>query len=57
MGEEHPFSIKIEPDPLRKRRCRRALWGGERILLRSLHSYATQREAEKEAEAMARAEA
>jgi hypothetical protein len=49
MAENHPFSIRIEPDPLGGHRFRWTLCEGEQIIIRSPHSYATQREAEIEA--------
>jgi hypothetical protein len=58
MVEIHPFSIRIENDTLSGRRFRWAICQGEQIILRSPHSYATRREAEKEAaEALKRTEA
>ena len=53
----HPFSIKIEADSLDGLRFRWTICEGDQILLRSPQSYATRREAEKEAaEALNRAE-
>ena len=50
VKEAHPYSIKIEPDPLdERRRFRWCICEGTRVHLRSLHSYSTQREAEDEA--------
>lgn len=55
MAENHPFTFKIEPDPLGERRFRWTVCEGGQIHLRSPHSYATRREAELEAsKAMAR---
>jgi hypothetical protein len=49
MGDLHPFTFKIDADPLSKRRFRWTVCEGDQILLRSPHSYATRREAEIEA--------
>jgi hypothetical protein len=49
VPEVHPFSIKIEPDPLNERRFRWSVCEGDQILIRSPHSYATRRQAEDEA--------
>jgi hypothetical protein len=49
MAEVHPFTIKIEPDPLREMRYRWTVCEGIQIHLRSPHSYATRREAENDA--------
>jgi hypothetical protein len=49
MGDVHPFTFKIETDPLSKRQFRWTVCEGDQILLRSPHSYATRREAEIEA--------
>jgi hypothetical protein len=57
MEEEHPFSIKILADPLNAHRSRWAIYEGIQILMRSPYSYATRREAEKDAgEALQRVE-
>jgi hypothetical protein len=50
MAEVHPFTVKIEADPLRENRYRWTVCEGTQIHLRSPHSYTTRREAEKEAE-------
>lgn len=50
MAEVHPFTVKIEADPLRENRYRWTVCEGAQIHLRSPHSYATRREAEKDAE-------
>ena len=49
MAEAHPFTFKIETDPLSERRFRWTVCEGGQIHLRSPHSYATRREAEAEA--------
>ena len=49
MAKAHPFTIKIEPDPLSARRFRWTVCEGSQIHIRSPHSYATRREAEDEA--------
>jgi hypothetical protein len=49
MGESHPFTVRIEADPLNERRFRWTICEGNQILIRSPHSYATRREADKEA--------
>jgi hypothetical protein len=46
MGEGHPFTVRIEADPLSERRFRWTVCEGEQIHLRSPHSYATRRQAE-----------
>jgi hypothetical protein len=58
MIEVSRFSIRIENDPLSGRRYRWVIYRGDQVILRSTHSYATRREAEKEAaEALKRTEA
>ena len=47
--ETHPFTFRIEADPLRELRYRWTVCEGSQIHIRSPHSYATKREAEKEA--------
>jgi hypothetical protein len=49
MKEAHPYSIKIEPDPLNERRFRWCVCEGIQVHVRSPHSYATRVEAEDEA--------
>jgi hypothetical protein len=49
MKDKHPFSIKIEADPLNSQRSRWSICAGDHIVRRSPHSYATRREAEREA--------
>jgi hypothetical protein len=49
MGEIHPFTVRIETDPLDVRRFRWTVCEGNQIHIRSPHSYATRREAEREA--------
>jgi hypothetical protein len=49
MAEVHPFTINIEPDPLRELRYRWTICEGVQVHSRSPHSYATRREAETEA--------
>jgi hypothetical protein len=49
MPEAHPFTFKIEIDPLSERRFRWTVCEGGQIHLRSPHSYAIRREAEAEA--------
>ena len=49
MEEVHPFTVRIEADPLDERRFRWMICEGGQIHIRSPHSYATQREADKEA--------
>ena len=46
MDQVHPFTFKIEPDPLSERRFRWIVCEGDLIHLRSPQSYATRREAE-----------
>jgi hypothetical protein len=51
MAEEaHPFTLRIEADPLRERRYRWTIFEGFQIHLRSPQSYATHREAKEEAD-------
>jgi hypothetical protein len=47
MVETHPFSIKIEADPSKELSFYWAICEGNRTLVRSPNSYATQQEAEK----------
>jgi hypothetical protein len=49
MAAAHPFTTRIEADPLSERRFRWAVCEGDQIRLRSPHSYATRREAEADA--------
>jgi hypothetical protein len=49
MEEVHPFTVRIEADPLNERRFRWTICEGDQIHIRSPHSYATRREADKEA--------
>ena len=49
MAEVHPFTFKIEADPLREMRYRWTVCEGNQIHLRSPNSYATRRDAEIEA--------
>jgi hypothetical protein len=51
MEEIHPFTVRIEADPLDEFRFRWTLCEGDQIHLRSPHSYATRREADTEANA------
>ena len=50
MAKAHPFTFKIETDPLSERRFRWTVCEGSQIHLRSPHSYETRREAEAEAD-------
>jgi hypothetical protein len=56
MGEVHPFTVRIEAAPRSgERRFRWTIFEGNQIHIRSHYSYATRREADKEAnEAMFR---
>jgi hypothetical protein len=57
MLKTHSFTFRIEPDPLRELRYRWTVCEGSQIRDRSPNSYATKREAEKEAaKAVARRE-
>jgi hypothetical protein len=49
MVEAHPYTFRIDPDPLRESRYRWTVCEGIQIHVRSPHSYATKDEAEKEA--------
>ena len=49
MATVHPFTFKVDPDPLSERRFRWSICEGDQIHMRSPHSYATRREAEMEA--------
>jgi hypothetical protein len=49
MAITHPFTFKIEADPLSGRRFRWTVCEGDQIRLRSPHSYATRRETEADA--------
>jgi hypothetical protein len=49
MVEAHPYTFRIDPDPLRGSRYRWTVCEGIQIHVRSPHSYATKDEAEKEA--------
>ncbi len=50
MVETHPFTFNVVADPLREQRYRWTVCEGSQIHVRSPYSYATRREAEKEAE-------
>jgi hypothetical protein len=50
MLQIHPFTVRVEPDPLTERRFRWSVYTGDQIHTRSPHSYATRREAEQEAD-------
>jgi hypothetical protein len=52
MEEVHLFTVRIEADPLNKRRFRWTICEGNPIVIRSPYSYATRREANKEANEM-----
>jgi hypothetical protein len=49
MVETHPYSFNVVTDPLRESRYRWTVCEGNQIHVRSPYSYATRREAEKEA--------
>jgi len=49
MASIHPFTFKVDADPLSERRFRWSVCEGDQIHIRSPHSYATRREAETEA--------
>ena len=49
MAENHPFTFNVMADPLRELRYRWTVCEGSHIQTRSPHSYATRREAEREA--------
>ena len=49
MLEIHPYSFRVVTDPLRELRYRWTVCEGNQIHMRSPYSYATRREAEKEA--------
>ena len=49
MAAVHPFTFRIEADPLSERRFRWTVREGDQVRLRSPHSYATRREAEADA--------
>jgi hypothetical protein len=49
MVETHPYSFNVVADPLRESRYRWTVCEGNQIHVRSPCSYATRREAEKEA--------
>ena len=49
MVETHPFTFDVVADPLSGSRYRWTVCEGSQVLVRSPHSYATRREAEKEA--------
>ena len=51
MEEVHPFTVRVEADPLDELRFRWTLCEGDQIHIRSPHSYATRREADQEANA------
>jgi hypothetical protein len=50
MADVHPFTVKIEVDPLNTVRFRWMVCEGDQIHIRSPHSYATRREATIEAD-------
>jgi hypothetical protein len=51
MAEEaHPFTVRIDADPLREHRYRWMISEGFQIHLRSPQSYATEREAKEHAD-------
>ena len=50
MDKAEQFKVRIEPDPLGAGRFRWTVCEGNQIHLRSPHSYATRREAEREAD-------
>ena len=52
MEEVHPFTVRIEADPLNKRRLCWTICEGNPIVIRSPYSYVTRREANKEANEM-----
>ena len=55
MGEVHPFTVRIEAESVNERRFRWTIFEGNQIHIQSPYSYATRREADKEAnEAMLR---
>jgi hypothetical protein len=55
MGDVHPFTFKIEADPLSKRQFRWTICKGGQIHIRSPRAYPSRRETEIEAkEAMLR---
>jgi hypothetical protein len=49
MSEVHPFTVRIEADLLTACRFRWMVCEGNQIHIRSPHSYAIRREAEREA--------
>jgi hypothetical protein len=49
MEDVHPFTVRVEADPLDDLRFRWTLCEGNQIHIRSPHSYATEREADQEA--------
>jgi hypothetical protein len=51
MATAHPYTIKIEADPLHADRFRWTVCEGDQIHMRSPHAYATRPEAEAEADA------
>jgi hypothetical protein len=50
MAEDHPFTAKIDVDPLSERRFRWTVCEGVQVHMRSPHSYATRREAVADAD-------
>jgi hypothetical protein len=51
MSEGHPFTYKIEPDPLNAARFRWTVCEGTQVRIRSLQSYSSRGEAKEEASA------
>jgi hypothetical protein len=51
MSERHPFTYKIEPDPLNTLRFRWTVCEGTQVHVRSPRSYADRGEAKEEASA------
>jgi len=49
MASTHPFTFKVDTDPLNESRFRWSVCEGDQIHTRSPHSYANRREAEVEA--------
>jgi hypothetical protein len=49
MGAVHPYTIRIEADPLNALRFRWTVCEGTLVHMRGPHSYATRREAAEEA--------
>jgi hypothetical protein len=49
VAKDHPFSIKVNPDPEREGRCRWTIYQSRKQRDRSQDSFATRREAESDA--------